>query len=267
MKSCTKYNRLSGGLPEKFLIACLLVSPASLFAADASGGSAWEYTVSARLWGSSIDSTTPSGSGSTIDFDKLIKNLEMAFMGGFAARNDRWSVGFDLIYVDAKKSANKPIGNIEGIGLTRGGSLELESWIFAPYVGYVLHASDQGRFEVLGGLRYLDLQGTLTADISVPSQPIWQFRKKWSETNWDAIIGLQGWVNLSSRWFLPLYVDVGTGDSDSTWQAFAGLGYRFSKVNLMGGYRYLDYNFDAKPDSLMAEMSIGGPVLVVNFQF
>jgi len=267
MKITVNDNGLLSGLPGLFLTACLLLIPASIFAADASGGSVWEYSVDAYLWGSSIDSKTPSGGNSTIDFDTLIKNLELAFMGGFAARSDRWSVGFDLIYLDAKKSTRKPIGNSEGIGLTQGGSLELESWIFSPIVGYVLHDSDQGRFEVLGGLRYLDLQGTLKADISIPSQPIWEFRKKQSESNWDAIIGLQGRVNLGSRWFMPLYVDVGTGDSDSTWQAFAALGYRFSKVNLLGGYRYLEYKFDDKPDSLMAEMSIGGPILAVSFQF
>ena len=80
-------------------------------------------------------------------------------------------------------------------------------------------------------------------------------------------MGLRGQANLNSRWYLPLYVDIGTGDSKSTWQGFAGLGYQFSKASVLGGYRYLKFDFDDKPGSLMSEMTVKGPLMAVKFQF
>ena len=30
------------------------------------------------------------------------------------------------------------------------------------------------------------------------------------------------------EWFVPYYADIGTGQSDFTWQAIGGIGYAFS---------------------------------------
>jgi hypothetical protein len=32
------------------------------------------------------------------------------------------------------------------------------------------------------------------------------------------VVGVKGQVRLDDRWYLPFYADVGTGDSDLTWQ-------------------------------------------------
>ena len=49
-------------------------------------------------------------------------------------------------------------------------------------------------------------------------------------TNWDGIVGVKGrWhFGAEHRWFVPYYVDIGTGDSDFTWQAMAGIGYSWA---------------------------------------
>ena len=39
---------------------------------------------------------------------------------------------------------------------------------------------------------------------------------------WDAVVGIRGQFELSGRWFMPFHLDVGTGDSDVTWQTTAG---------------------------------------------
>ena len=46
------------------------------------------------------------------------------------------------------------------------------------------------------------------------------------------------------RWTLfadLIYLDVGTGDSDLTWQARGGLNYRFEKVDAVIGYAHLEW--------------------------
>ena len=64
---------------------------------------------------------------------------------------------------------------------------------------------------------------------------------------------------------MPLYIDVGTGESDITWQAAAGIGYAFDggSVNLL--YRHMAWNF--KSDSLLRDIAFSGPMLGAAFHF
>jgi len=43
-------------------------------------------------------------------------------------------------------------------------------------------------------------------------------------------------------WAISYYLDVGTGSSKLTWQAMAGIEYRFHWGNAQLSYRYLYYN-------------------------
>jgi len=52
---------------------------------------------------------------------------------------------------------------------------------------------------------------------------------------WDVVIGVRGHANLNRQWYLPYQLDIGAGQSDLTWQAAGGIGYRFDwgDVNLV----------------------------------
>jgi hypothetical protein len=77
---------------------------------------------------------------------------------------------------------------------------------------------------------------------------------------WDGVVGAHGRVRLGDGgWFLPYYVDVGTGQSELTWQAMGGIGYTFSWGEVVGGYRHLDYRF--QPGSAYRDMTFSGPGL------
>jgi len=65
---------------------------------------------------------------------------------------------------------------------------------------------------------------------------------------------------------MPLYFDIGTGDSDGTWQGFAGVGYKFKKFNTILAYRYLDYNFD-ESNQVMEDLNVKGLFLGFMFKF
>jgi hypothetical protein len=56
---------------------------------------------------------------------------------------------------------------------------------------------------------------------------------------WDGIVGARGHVNLTEKWYLPFYADIGTGQSKLTWQALGGIGYRFKWFDFTVAYRYL----------------------------
>ena len=65
---------------------------------------------------------------------------------------------------------------------------------------------------------------------------------------------------------MPLYIDVGTGDTKSTWQGFGGIGYQFQSFKTVLGYRYLKYKFD-NDNLVLGKMIVNGPIVVVVFNF
>ena len=60
-------------------------------------------------------------------------------------------------------------------------------------------------------------------------------------------------------------LDVGTGDSDLTWQAMLGAGYAFDWGDLVAVWRYLDY--DMPSGDLVENLDANGPAIGVTFKF
>ena len=64
---------------------------------------------------------------------------------------------------------------------------------------------------------------------------------------------------------VPYYADVGTGESQLTWQVYGGLGYQFSWGEVFAVWRYLDYNF--KSGSAIKDINFNGPAIGVGFRW
>src|SRR4030095_17131869 len=83
--------------------------------------------------------------------------------------------------------------------------------------------------DVLFGVRALAIKQTLSWQTSGNIGPIpgpgQAGNREERERNWDAIAGVKGRIALGSsrKWFVPYYFDIGTGNSDLTWQAVAGI--------------------------------------------
>jgi hypothetical protein len=56
----------------------------------------WRLGAEIHLWGASVAGKTVSGSDIDVDFDDLLKNLDLAFMGVFGAQKGKWSLFADL---------------------------------------------------------------------------------------------------------------------------------------------------------------------------
>ena len=76
-------------------------------------------------------------------------------------------------------------------------------------------------------------------------------------SQWDGIAGIRGHYNLSDKWFVPYSLNGGAGESDFTWGATAGFGYRFQDLSAIFGWRYLGY--DVGSDNLIKELTLNGP--------
>lgn len=241
----------------------------------------WQWRASIYAWLPSLSGDTrfPSGEGGPsidVDADTVLSQLEFTFMGTVQARKSEWGIVSDLVYASLGGSeSNVRDFTLGGAGvpaeLTLGATLDMNSWVWTLGGTYAVHETEQAIAELVFGVRMLDLEQTLdwsfTGDIGGHALPGRSGTSVAEGTNWDAIIGAKGQAFLGSgqRWFLPWYLDAGTGDSDFTWQAMAGVGYQFDWGATVLSWRHLDYEFES--DATIENLSFSGVLLGVTFRW
>jgi hypothetical protein len=269
-------------------LAALAVSMAFGAAAPAAAedltAGEWKFRAQIYGWFPTVSSETTfpahSGGGSTsLDAGDYIDNLRFAFMGTFEARKGKLGVLTDYIYLnfDAEKGGTRDLtlrgpGGLINIpaGAYAGVNLELRGWAWGLAGTYALVETPSYEMQLVGGLRYLKIDSTAAWNFTGNVGSLPQFARSGASTVksdvWDAVIGAKGVVKLGDgSWFVPYYVDIGTGQSDFTWQAMGGIGYRFSWGEVIGAYRHLDYKFGE--DTGMKSLSFSGPAIAVGFRW
>lgn len=267
-------------LVTTFLAITALVQPVS---AQAQDDWAWRGTIYG--WLPSIEGSTvfPTGgeggggdSGITVDADQILSSLDFTFMGVLKGRKGSWGMYTDVLYLDVGGSEKGSRDFTVGPGDLPAGidakiNMDLKSWVWSIAGTYNLVANSKHESDVLLGARMVDMSQTLgyhiNGDIGGLPLPERSGSTKVTATNWDAIIGITGHVMVgdSSNWFVPYYFDVGTGDSDLTLQAMAGVGYKFGWGAMELTYRYLDY--DPGSDSPIEDLNFAGPLFGATFQW
>jgi len=120
-------------------------------------------------------------------------------------------------------------------------------------------------------VRWLDIHQTLNWDIagSIGSlDPLARSGSaKVTDSVLDAIIGFKGRFGFGENreWFVPYYFDIGTGQSQSTLQVAAGLGYTFKWGEVTAMYRYLDYRM--KDGKALQDINFGGPLIAATWRW
>jgi hypothetical protein len=264
------------GLALMTLIAISL--PA--YAGEPAPADKWTFAVRPYLWAPGISGTLkydipPTGDGaSNVDFASyILQNLNFALMLSAEARKGDWSVLTDVVYLDVESTdAKVKSGRFAGaIAADLGTQVKLSGVLWELAGGYTVARGGNSSLDLLAGFRYLGIEAETDWQLSItgpgPGQPFASSGSASSRVDlWDAIVGIRGTVGLGdSRWAIPYYLDVGTGDSAITWQGMAGIEYRYHWGELQLLYRYLYY--DLKGDKLLQNVSLNGPVLGVNFRF
>jgi predicted porin len=221
--------------------------------ASASDTGAWRYRGTfygyfPSLGGSASVPADPNGVAINVDADKIIDNLKFTLMGSLDAHNGRWGAFTDFIYLNlghAKdNSRDFTIGNI-GIPASTNAHIDwrLKGVVWTTAGQYRLVSDPALALDALGGVRWLNLEQDLSWNITGNIGPITPAGRTGSSSskisNWDAVVGVKGRYALGSgsNWALPFYLDIGTGESDLTWQAAAGVTYAFSWGELVGMWR------------------------------
>lgn len=234
----------------------------------------WFPTVSGQ-------SSYPSTGGAAVDLEAedYLDHLRFAFMGTLEARRARWGVLSDYIHLDfdAEEGATRrlslsgPLGRISvPADAYAGVNLRLRGWAWSLLGSYALVDRPDYEMQLLGGTRFLKVNTSTDWQFSgnvgaLPSFAVSGAGTAKSE-NWDAVVGAKGRYRFGDGrgWFVPYYVDVGTGESDLTWQAMGGIGYAFSWGELLAAYRHLDYKFDG---DRMKDLSFSGPAVGFGFRW
>ena len=251
-----------------FCFVLTSMAPQSVQAEEKTPGD-WQFSGDLYMWAPAMKGETAQGGDIDISFNDILDNLDFTFMAGLSARKDKFSLLLDVIYMDLEDSSNYtltrgPLG-LRSLSIT---NLEMTAWVVTPAAAYNVFNTDLIEINLLAGARYLYLK----TDADLVRQGLLEttrFSPSGSGHVWDGIVGARGNIKLNEQWTMPFHFDVGTGDTDLTWQAFGGVEYKFTNVSLVAGYRHLEWDFDDNDTGgdLFDDLYISGPVIGFRYLF
>jgi hypothetical protein len=244
----------------------------------------WSLRAQVYGWFPAIEGSTvfePPADGATVSVDvgDYLNALRFAFMGSIEARRGRFGALADVIYLnfDVDRSGSRdltltgPLGVIEiPASVAADVELSLSGWTGLVAGTYALNPHPRLDTQLLGGLRYLSAEMKLTWNFEGDVGPLPPALRGGADTVkrdvWDGVVGAKGRLRFGAgAWFTPYYLDLGAGQSDLTWQAMVGLGYRFSWGEVIAAYRHLEYQFSG--DTGIKDLAFGGPGIAVAFSW
>ena len=268
------------------LAAATLLSPLGAQAQTAADADNWKFSLMPYLWLPTIKTNLNFGPVAASRLDSEIsvapndwlRDLKMAALLAGEARYGNWLVGGDFVYMHLGDSTSKTRVNNIGPGpvqiLNTGTDTSLKTVIWSMVGGYSVVSGPAATVDLIAGFRYLWLEGStdwnLNAAVTGPNGNSIILPRSGSVSKSQSvttgIVGAKGRVKLGeSNWFVPFYVDVGGGNSVTTWQAAAGIGYAYPWGDVRLDYRYM--SFDQNGDKLIKDLDMGGVALGVNFVF
>ena len=224
--------------------------------------SGWDLKSAAYLWVSSthLSYDTPAGTvESDISFADSLKDLDFGLVVAGEASRGRWKLGSELMY--SRTTASDPF-----TGGPEFSEVDTKSQsTFLTLEGtYAVVEDDRVALDLGAGLRYirLDVDTTLLAGTSptVVSSSL----DEWAE---PLVVGRVRY-KISTNWYGVIYADSGLnsgGNSGSSWQAVATVGYRLNdRINIQGGWRH--FVVDTNNDSDL-KMELSGPIIGATMSF
>lgn len=263
--------------------AALTTAPGGpAFAADsapADAGTQWQFAVGPYLWLPSVSGTLrfslPGGGADASSGPyNYLQNLRFALMLQGEARKGEWSIFADGIYLN--------FGRHEAsVNATNGvlGTRETQQDVQTSFAGTLIQLGasrtlvwrEWGYLDAVAGMRYLGVKGTLDVGIAatVGSGPGARsdFHVGQMQNLFNGFAGVRGRATITrdGAWYIPFYLDVGTGTSKFTWQALTGVAYATRRVDFGLLYRYLA--FYGSGDQLVQTLRFNGPSVNVTFKF
>ena len=255
----------------------------------------WRFQLTPYVWLPTIDGSLkyslPPGNGGSPEISvgptDWLELLNAGLLMSGSATKGRFGLYADLVYLSLESKNDGRVLSVDDTITVPGTRIpipvsadlslntrsDLDGLLLSFAGGYQFAESESSAAVVFAGLRYFDVDvrssWDLTAEITVPGTGVvlpaqGQIGSKTSLV--DGIIGIRGHNRLGSgEWTAEYYLDAGAGDSDLTWNAMAGLSYKFGWGDLLLAYRHLEY--DQSADSLLQDFSFSGPGIGGRFTF
>ncbi|MDP5307402.1 hypothetical protein [Paracoccus spongiarum] len=225
-------------------------APAPLLAED------WSGQVTLYGWGAGVSGDfTPFAGAPTLSFDKslsdVLDDLDGAFFATALARRGDLVVFGDLTYSKSSRAGIVPPG------IPASGEVRLRSATLAA--GRRMDAGAGTTLDILAGLRAWKVEGEVVSPV-LSVAPGASFV--------DPIIALRVNTQLSDRWSLLSYADIGGlgVGSELTWQAAVTANFQASdRLYLSIGWRHLYVDYDE--DGSLFEGAMTGPVIGATLRF
>jgi hypothetical protein len=230
----------------------------------------WRFKLAPYLWIPAQDGDiTVRGNSAPVDlsvadtFDTITDKFNVGLTLRGEATRKQWSILADIMYLSLE---------VDDTPLPAGpASVRQDQGIFEFAAAYDVSSgslsNDSGEhakfsFAPLGGVRihYLSLELEPSGAREVSRDKGWV----------DAFIGVRGGVSFTESFSIFARADVGAGGSDFTWNALAGVEYRFNSWgSLLAGYRGLDidYSDGSGADAFSYDMLLHGPFIAMEVRF
>jgi hypothetical protein len=242
------------------LFLALFAWPVNAFAG---GNGDWTFTVVPYAWVTGQEgkvATLPPAAPADLDisFSDVIDNLDIGLMGIIEARKGRFAIFSEVFYVGISTDAANTPGPFYS-----GAEYEQDLWGITLGGFYELTQSDKYQLDAITGLRFWDLDNEFQLKAgTLPARNI-SHRENWN----DLFIGLKGLFNLDKRWYLSGWVVAAVaGDSDSAWDVYGGVGYKYSdSFSLTVGYRHQEVDYE--DGDFLYDIEMSGPAIGLNFLF
>jgi hypothetical protein len=274
---------LSSAMPVRTLAACAALALAAPYTAHAQAASDdWRFSTTIYGWlptlsgDASIQLKQNRDVSLEMDPGDVLSALNFAAFLAAEAEKGRWGVATDLIYLDlGGTERNARDFTLGGIELPADASAkigwDLSGWVWTTGVTWLALEGPRHPLKLVGGARMLDLTTEAKIDLegNVGGIPLpgRSAQGEAGNTAWDVIVGLKGRFDpgQADEWFVPYYFDIGTGESDLTWQGMLGIGYTFGWGDMLAAWRHLDYNLPN--DYALRELTTSGVAIGATFRF
>jgi hypothetical protein len=254
-----------------FIAAALVVASCSLAKAETAAD--WEWNFAPYLWGPSASLDVTVHNDPVISADASFQDLlhKTDFAGSFHFEGQCQHAGFfvDVMWLnlgaDQTSSARPPLP---------GGTQTTVDVNIGLYeaAGFYRVAGKARGLDLIFGARMFDYRSRLDATIPPPVNA--KISRGTDKNFIDAFGGVRYLTPIGKRWDFLIRGDVGTGETDLSWNALASFGVRLGKTdlyNLRFGWHHmeLDVSDDDNPLHVETEsnLTLTGPFFAFAMKF
>ena len=219
----------------------------------------WRWSITPYLWGADIDTDVrfPGGQeiGGRATFNDILDSLDFGGMLHIEGQRASWGLFFDATYLALSDDTTQGPISVDG---------DMDTGLYEFAATYTPGGAG-GAFTGFAGARILDLSLETKFSAAILAEPI---RRTNDKSYTDFMVGGRYTHLFNDRWLLNLRADIGAGDTELSWNALAGFGWRFGgdlNKALLLGWRHME--IEIEEDGRETDLTFDGPVVGVHFAF